>query len=121
MSLSLSAVASLGAVTGTVVGSDGQAVAGARVAAFALETADQQRERWASSDPIRKPLVAVLTGADGNFAIDSKWPVVDLQIDIAGQPAIGVRAAANEDVGVLQIPAPPLAKAVITASGKLLS
>ena len=110
ISLSLSSIAALGAITGTVVGSDGRAVGGARVAAFALETAEEQRARWASSDPIRKPLVTVVTGADGSFAIDAKRPVVDLQIDVSGQPAVGVRAAANEDAGVVQIPAALLSR-----------
>jgi hypothetical protein len=109
-----------GAITGTVIGSDGRALAGVRVAAFALETAEEQRARWVSSDPVRKPLVTVVSESNGSFAIDPKVPVADLRIEIAGQTGVSVRAAANEDAGVLQVPMQPLVRAVITANGKPL-
>jgi large repetitive protein len=108
------------AITGTVIGSDGRALAGARVTAFALETAAEQRARWVSPDPVRKPLVSVVSDSSGSFAIDPKVSVADLRIEVAGQPPVSVRAAANEDAGVLQVPAQPLVRAVVTANGKPL-
>jgi carboxypeptidase family protein len=119
-SLFLVSLPARAAITGTVIGSDGRAVAGAKVAAFALETAEEQRARWVSADPVRKPLVSVVSDSNGGFAIDPKVPVADLRVEVAGQPAVGVRAAANDDTGVLQIPAQPLARAAITANGRPL-
>ena len=118
--LGLVASMARGAITGTVIGSGGAPVAGASVAAFALESAEEQRARWVSPDPVRKPLATVVTDRNGNFAIDAKLPVVDLRIEVAGQPAVGVRAAANEDAGVVPMPAQPLARATIAANGKPL-
>lgn len=110
-----------GEITGTVIGSDGRSLAGARVAAFALETAEEQRARWVAPDPVRKPLVTIATDGNGRFAIDPKVPVADLRIEIPGEPALGMRAAANEDAGVLQVATTqPLVRAVITANGKPL-
>ncbi|HYM61176.1 MAG TPA: hypothetical protein VEZ11_09815, partial [Thermoanaerobaculia bacterium] len=120
VSLFLVSLPGRGAITGTVIGSDGRALGGARVAAFALETADEQRARWVASDPVRKPLVTAVSDNNGSFSIDPKVPVADLRIEIAGQPAVGVRAAADEDAGVLQVPALPLVRAAITANGKPL-
>jgi protocatechuate 3,4-dioxygenase beta subunit len=120
VSLFLVSLPGRGAITGTVIGSDGRALARARVAAFALETAEEQRARWVSSDPARKPLVTVVSDSSGSFAIDPKVPVADLRIEMAGQTGVSVRAAANEDAGVLQVPMQPLVRAVITANGKPL-
>jgi uncharacterized GH25 family protein len=120
VSLFLVSLPGRGAITGTVIGSDGRPLAGARVAAFALETAEEQRARWVSSDLLRRPLVTVVSDSNGRFAIDPKVPVADLRIEIAGEPAASVRAAANEDAGVLEVPTQALVRAVITANGKPL-
>jgi len=110
-----------GAITGTVVREEGKPAAGAQVAAFALEASAQQRARWLSADPMRKALVSVVADAEGNFVIDPKAAVVDLRFEVAGQPAVGVRAAVNEDVGVVRIAAQPMTRGTISANGKPLA
>jgi len=109
-----------GAITGTVVRDEGQPAAGARVVAFALESSEQERARWLSADPMRKALATAVADAEGNFALDPKAAVVDLRLEVAGQPAVGVRAAANEDVGVVRIAAQPVTRGTVTAGGKAL-
>ncbi len=120
ISILFSSFAARGAITGTVVGGDGRAIASAKVAAFALETSEEQRARWVSADPARKPLVTVVTDASGSFSIDPKVSVADLRVEVTGQPAIGIRAANGDDVGVLQVPSQPLVRATVTANGKAL-
>ncbi|HEV7425249.1 MAG TPA: carboxypeptidase regulatory-like domain-containing protein [Thermoanaerobaculia bacterium] len=119
--LSLFSASAFGGISGTVVREDGQPAAGARVAAFALESSEQQRGRWLSADPTRNALATAVAGAEGNFVLDVKAAVVDLRFDVAGQPAIGVRAAANEDVGVVRIAAHPMTRGTVTANGKPLA
>jgi hypothetical protein len=120
ISIFVSSFAARGAITGTVVGGDGRAIASAKVAAFALETSEEQRARWVSADPVRKPLVTAVTDANGSFSIDPKAAVVDLRVEVSGQPAIGVRAANGDDAGVLQVPSQALVRATVTANGKPL-
>ncbi|HXH91145.1 MAG TPA: carboxypeptidase-like regulatory domain-containing protein [Thermoanaerobaculia bacterium] len=120
ISIFVSSFAAWGAITGTVVGGDGRAIASAKVAAFALETSEEQRVRWVSADPARKPLVTGATDANGRFSIDPKATVVDLRVEVSGQPAIGVRSANGEDAGVLQAPSQPLVRGTVTANGKPL-
>ena len=110
-----------GAITGTVVRDDGRPAAGARVAAFALESSEQERARWLSAEPTRKALVATVADGEGNFALDPKAAVVDLRFEVAGQPAVGVRAAANDDVGVVLVAAQPMTRGTVTANGKPLA
>jgi len=119
--LLLSSFSALGAVTGTVVGDDGRAAVGATVSAFALETAEEMRERWVSPDPFRKPLARVTTDSKGNFSIEVKQPVVELRIEAAGLPALSERAAADNDAGVLQLVSLPMSRGTITANGKPLA
>src|SRR5437763_513421 len=57
--LSLFSPSAFGGISGTVVRDDGQPAAGARVAAFALESSEQQRGRWLSADPTRNALAPV--------------------------------------------------------------
>jgi len=119
--LSLFSFRALAAITGTVINENGEAVRGASVSAFAVETTDQQRERMLLADPARKPLATVQTDAKGNFSIDVKVPVADLRIEAAGQAPITERVAANEDAGVLQIGVVSLKQGTITANGKPLA
>src|SRR4029077_5986855 len=53
-------------------------------------------------------------------SIDPKAAVVDLRVEVSGQPAAGVRAVANEDAGVIQVPTQPLGRAMVTANGRPL-
>jgi len=109
-----------GAITGTVVRDDGRPAAGAQVAAFALESSEQERARWLAADPVRKALAAAIVDSEGNFALDPKVAVADLRFEVAGLPAVGMRAAANEDFGVVRIDAAPMTRGTVTANGKPL-
>ncbi|HEV2719721.1 MAG TPA: carboxypeptidase-like regulatory domain-containing protein, partial [Thermoanaerobaculia bacterium] len=104
----------LAAITGSVVSDDGRAVAGARVAAFALETPDQARARWAEGTA-RVPLATAVTDSKGNFAMDASAPVVELSVG-----GVGVRAAGS-DAGVLRGSGVPMTQGTITANGKPLA
>jgi len=117
----LFSASAFGGISGTVVRDDGQPAAGARVATFALESSEQQRARWVSADPTRNALATAVAGAEGNFELEVKAAVVDLRFEVAGQPPIGVRAAANEDVGVVRIATQPMTRGTVTANGKPLA
>jgi len=119
--LSLFSASAFGTIRGTVVRDDGQPAAGARVEAFALESSEQQRARWLSANPTRKALAAAVADAEGNFVLDVKAAVVDLRFEVAGQPAAGERAAANEDAGVVRIATAPMTRGTVTANGKPLA
>ena len=119
--LLLVALSATAAITGTVVGSDGAAIAGAKVAAFAVETSDAQRARWSSATPARVALASATADTKGNFSIDVAPPVVDLRIEAPGHGAIAIRAAANDDAGVLPLADAALAQATVTAGGKPLA
>jgi hypothetical protein len=109
------------AITGTVVGPDGRAAAGVRVAAFAVEAREETRARWFSAEPARKPLAAGVADAKGGFALDVKAPVADLRFEADGQGAVGERAAANDDAGVIVAGGIPMARGRISAGGKALA
>src|ERR1051325_2483538 len=104
LALALLPFPTLGAATGTVLGEDGRA-AGATITAFELDWSEQQRARWLSVDPARKPLATAVADAGGNFVLDPKARVFDLRVDVAGRPAVGVRAADGDDAGVVRVSA----------------
>src|SRR5438105_11019387 len=72
-------------ITGTIINSDGQPIAGARVSIYATETIDARRAWLVSRAPERAPLATKAADSKGSFALDSpKEPVVDLRIDATG-------------------------------------
>ncbi|HJW94897.1 MAG TPA: carboxypeptidase regulatory-like domain-containing protein [Thermoanaerobaculia bacterium] len=107
------------AITGTVINPDGQAVAGAKVSAFSLESLEARRTRVMSADPVRKPLGTTQTDSKGNFSIDApKSSVVDLRFEAAGFAPQSERAAADDDAGVIQLMPSQMKQGTITANGK---
>lgn len=107
------------AITGTVINPDGQAVAGAKVSAFALESLEARRDRVRSADPVRKPLATSQSDSKGNFSIDApKNSVVDLRFEAAGFAPQSERAAADDDAGVIQLMPSQMKQGTITANGK---
>jgi uncharacterized GH25 family protein len=113
----------LGAITGTVINSDGKPVAGAKVSAFALESSQARRERLRSTEPARKPLASTQTDVKGNFSIDAaKNAVVDVQVDAAGSLPDVTRVAADDgEAGVIQLSSAAMKQGAITAGGKPLA
>jgi hypothetical protein len=109
-------------ITGTIINSDGQAIAGAKVSIYATETIDARRAWLVSKAPERSPLATKATDSKGSFAFDSpKEPVVDLRIDAAGFAPDALRVLADEDVGAIALISAPMQKGTITANGKPLA
>ena len=113
----LSSVSLSAATTGTIVNADGQAVAGAKVSAFALESSEESLARTAESPP----LATVRTDAKGNFSIDVRVPVVDLRIEGSGFGPVTEQVVANDDAGVVQLGGIAWTQGTITANGKPLA
>jgi len=115
--LSLPAVAS---ITGVVVNSDGQPVAGAKVSLCAPETIEALRERLMSKTPARPSLAAVTTDSKGTFHFDppKDQPVVDLQVEANGFAPDTVRLLADDDAGAIALTAAPMQRGTITANGQ---
>src|SRR3979411_206465 len=73
------------AITGTLVNSDGQAVAGAKLSIHALELPDAARARQTSATPERTALATTTSDSKGKFSFESpNDPVVVLNISAAG-------------------------------------
>src|SRR5260221_227700 len=114
------ALSALGAITGTVINSDGTAVSGAKVSLFAPETLAAGRARLASKSSERPPLSSVTTGQNGTFSLDSPKgePLLDLYIVAAGFAPTGLRVVPNEDIGAEALIAAPAKSGTISANGK---
>jgi protocatechuate 3,4-dioxygenase beta subunit len=107
------------AITGTVINPDGQAIAGAKVSSFALESVEARRTRVLSADITRKALAATQTDSRGNFSIEApKASVVDLRFEASGFAPQNERAAADDDAGVIQLMPAQMKQGTITANGK---
>jgi protocatechuate 3,4-dioxygenase beta subunit len=115
-------------VTGYVYGADGEPVAGARVAAFALESSETRLQRLRSTAPERKPLTMTIdstphpalatTAADGAFAIPiASSAGYELEIDADGCVPALERPVAPEGVFITLRRAPANAGRV-TAAGQ---
>jgi protocatechuate 3,4-dioxygenase beta subunit len=117
-----SALSALGAVTGTVINSDGAPVSGAKVSLFAPETLTARRARLASKNFERTALATMTTGQNGSFSLDSPKgePLLDLNIVAAGFAPSGTRVVPNEDVGAQPLVAAPVKSGTISANGKPL-
>jgi protocatechuate 3,4-dioxygenase beta subunit len=109
------------AVTGTVVNSDGQAVAGAKVSLFAPETIDARRARLLSDKPQRTALATAESGSGGRFRLDAPKdgpPVVDLLVEANGFAPSEARADRDDDLGAIPLAAAETKRGTITAAGK---
>src|SRR4051812_24070426 len=69
------------AITGTLINSDGQAVAGAKVSIYALELPEAAIARLTSASTERTPIASTTSDSKGKFSIPSpKEPVVTLAV-----------------------------------------
>jgi protocatechuate 3,4-dioxygenase beta subunit len=116
----LPAVPAFAAITGYVMTSEAQPVAGAKVSAFTLESPDARRTRLLSATPLRPALVAAETNASGKFTLDTpkEQTVVDLHIEASGYAPISFRAERDEDTGAFALVAAEPKRGTITAGGK---
>src|ERR1700674_3149238 len=82
----LTALPTAAAITGTVINTDGQPVASAKVSVYTPETIDARRARLVSKTTERTPLASVTTSANGAFSIDTPkgQTLFDLRMEGAG-------------------------------------
>ena len=107
------------AITGTVMTSDGAALAGARVSIHALETPDARRARLLSKAPDAVPLATAQTDAKGSFSLASpKEPVVELRVELRGYEPFSRRVERDEDFGATALVKRDMQKGTVTAGGK---
>lgn len=106
------------AVSGYVLDPDGKPIAGARVRAVALATADEQFERYRSASPEPVALAAAQTDGKGAFRLDTKrQPVVTLLIDAPGRLPLREEVA-DGDTPVFILRSVAFKKGRVTANGK---
>ena len=117
LSLLVSAPA-FAAITGTVINTDGQPLAGAKVSLYSPETVEARRARWASKSSERKPLATVQSDSKGNFSIEGKEPLLDLRIEAAGYAPDTTRVVPDEEIGAVALISAPTLRGKITAGGK---
>lgn len=117
--LSLFAVPASAAISGAVMTTDGQPVAGARVTLHAPEAPEARRARLVSATPERVPLATAQTDARGSFSLQSpKEPVVDLRVDARGYDPEVRRVEREEDAGAIALVKREMKTGAITAGGK---
>ncbi len=113
------ALPSFAAITGTVVNSDGQPVAGAKIMIYALQLPEQTRARLLSTTPERPTLASTTSDSKGKFAFESpKDPVVSLQIVANGYAPASFPIERDENRGTIALTAAETKQGRITAGGK---
>jgi large repetitive protein len=112
------ALPSSATITGVVVNPGGAAISGARLTAYALETADQRRARHQSGAE-RKALAEVESAKNGTFSIDvpKEHAVVALKIVAPGHAPIEIRAERDDETGAITIRPAESKRGRITATG----
>ncbi len=120
VAISLSAAFPLtAAISGYVMNSDGQAIAGAKVETFALESSEAARARLTSGTPDRVPLASSASDAEGKFTLESpKDPVVVLQITANGFAPASLRVERDEEASALILEPAAMKSGSVTANGK---
>lgn len=116
--LVLLSLPSFAAITGTVMTSDGVAIADARVSIHALETPEARRRRLVSTTPGTTPLASARTDAKGSFSLASKEPVVDLRVQMRGYAPFVRRVEGDGDPVAVALRKIDMVKGSVTAGGK---
>ncbi len=107
-------------ITGVVINTDGQPIAGAKLSIFAPETIAARRTRLFSKTPERTALATRPTDSKGTFSFDSPkdQSIVDLRVEASGFAPDALRLLADDDAGVIALTAAPMQRGTITANGK---
>jgi large repetitive protein len=107
-------------ITGVVINTDGQPVAGAKVSIYVPETIAARRARFVSKTPDRTALATTTTDSKGTFSFDSpkEQPVVDLRVEANGFAPDSLRVLANDEAGAIALTAAAMKQGTITANGK---
>ncbi|HEX8170062.1 MAG TPA: carboxypeptidase regulatory-like domain-containing protein [Thermoanaerobaculia bacterium] len=115
----LCALPSLAAITGSVMTTDGQPLAGARVSIYALEGGEARRARLLSDNPEAVPLASAQTDAKGSFTLDSpKDPVVELRVFARGYEPSARRIERDEDTGATALTRSETRSGSVKSAGK---
>ena len=119
LALCLAAFPSFAAITGVVMSTDGQPVAGARVSIRAHETMEATRMRLLSSSPEAVPISVAQTDAKGAFSLESpKDATVSLNVFARGYEPHQRRIERDEEVGAMALVKSETRKGSVTAGGK---
>lgn len=120
LAIFLFAFPSFASITGTVMNGDAQAVAGAKISVFALETPEARRARIVSATPQRTALGTATTDANGSFRVDvpKEQSFVDLRVDAPGYAPEMQWSMASDDAGAIVLTKAPAKSGTITANGK---
>lgn len=119
LALCLAAFPSLAAITGVVMTTDGQPVAGARVSIRAFESTEAARARLLSAAPEAVPISVMQTDAKGTFSLESpKDPTVNLSVYARGFEPQQRLIERDEEVGAIALRKSETRKGSITAGGK---
>lgn len=106
------------AITGSIVDGNGNAVAGATVRAYAVETRPALLRRMVSGKTDLEPLATVKTSDTGDFRLDKfGQPTVDLVAELPGHETIARFTADGEDVTLMMRELKPR-RLKVTANGK---
>jgi hypothetical protein len=110
------------AVSGTVMTSDGQAIAGARVSIFAIESAEARRTRLLSPNPEPVPVSSTQTDAKGSFSLESpKDAVTELRVQVKGYEPLMKRIERDEDNGAIVLSKAEYKRGSVKANGKAVA
>jgi uncharacterized GH25 family protein/protocatechuate 3,4-dioxygenase beta subunit len=107
-------------VTGIVINTDGQPIAGAKVSIYAPETVAARRLRLFSKTVERTALATRQTDSKGNFSFDSPkdQPLVDLRVEANGFAPDAERLLADDDTGAIALTSATMQRGTITTNGK---
>src|SRR5213594_313400 len=108
------------AITGSVMNADGQAIAGAKISLYGLETLTARRERLVSKTPERPPLVTATADANGNFRIEApkEHAIVDLRVEAAGYAPEATRMQKDDEAGAIILTRAESKSGTVKADGK---
>jgi hypothetical protein len=107
------------AITGTVMTTDGVAIAGARVSVHALETPYARRTRLLSRTRDAVSPASVQTDKNGSFALASpQEPVVDVRVEMRGYEPFVRRVEHDADAVAIALRKIDLLEGSVTAGAK---
>src|SRR5947207_2369683 len=91
------------AISGSVMNSDGQPIAAAKISLFTPEGIAARRERLLSKTPQRPPLATASSDANGVFRIEAPKdkPIVELRVEAPGYAPDSERLQSDDDVGAM--------------------
>jgi large repetitive protein len=113
------ALPALAAITGSVMSSDGQPLAGARVSIYGFESTEARHARLVSATPEPAAIASTQTDAKGSFTLESpKDEVVELRVFLRGYEPAARRVERDEDTGAFALPKLEMKSGSVKAGGK---